>query len=168
MERGPYAMSVHPREILASVIAGGVLILGARAVHVRARVRLRLVAWRRRRAIAAKLRASLGATRRGSLRQARRELLAASFRLRGRPAIDRPPGDAKELLLGARALLKRINSAPDVLHLVTAESGYGKSVLGMTLALLREPLRRGALIPLYVDLGAVTSEQPLAELDQLL
>jgi hypothetical protein len=168
MELGPYAMSVHSREILASVIAGGVLILGARAVHVRARVRLRLVAWRRRRAIAAKLRASLGGTRRGSLRQARRELLAASFRLRGRPAIDRPPGDAKELLLGARALLKRINSAPDVLHLVTAESGYGKSVLGMTLALLREPLRRGSLIPLYVDLGAVTSEQPLAELDQLL
>jgi hypothetical protein len=102
------------------------------------------------------------------MRWSRIELLAASFRVRARPALDVPAGEAKEALLGARALLKRVNSAPSVVHLVNAESGDGKTALGMTLALLREPLRRDVLVPLYIDLGAVTTDQPLRELDEVL
>ncbi len=94
--------------------------------------------------------------------------LAESFRLQVHPGVDRGPLEETSPIAGARNLLAQVRSGPDVIYLVNADSGYGKTVLGMTLATLRPRLERHQLVPLYIDLSRATSEAPLSRLEDLL
>ncbi len=97
------------------------------------------------------------------LTRRRVRLLASSFRLR--PTHRFEHGHNDNVVRGAEDFLARISQHGERVYLINGESGYGKSVLGMTLSLL--PPREG-LIPIYVDLTEAEDNDPLGDLRQIL
>jgi hypothetical protein len=75
----------------------------------------------------------------------------------------------REIRGGIRFLRHLEGQGGDTVTLLSAESGYGKSVFGPALTLLPKRItRRDELVPVYIDLGSADPDRPLAELDQVL
>jgi hypothetical protein len=163
-------MTVHLKEIVASLIAAALFALVLRAAHVKPRVRLRRIARRERRAVRRALAEAFDGWSPRLHLFGRRRLgcLANSFRLRVLPPLDRRNLDGSLAIGGAGGLLEHIKSGESIFYLVNAESGYGKTILGMTLATLPARLVRDQFVPFYIDLAEATAEQPLAGLNRLL
>lgn len=140
--------------------------VGSRLVRAWQRTRLwRFVLTQRkllRRLLAARLALSNG---RLSRRQA--HLLASTFRLRR----DSRPGDPRyleETFDAPRFLAYLEAQGQGSIVLINADTGYGKTILAMTLPLLRTPLSPRSLFPAYVDLAEAEEKNPLAGLEELL
>jgi hypothetical protein len=141
--------------------------VGVRAVHIWRRLRLRRLVRAERRRLRVELceRLSEGG---GKISHRQIDLLARSFRLRWKSQLDVPHLLEREIV-DATALLSHIDEgAEGSVTLVNSDSGYGKTILGIALPLLRSPFSRGELFPLYIDLAGADSREPLAELEQLL
>ncbi|MFL5873551.1 MAG: hypothetical protein ACJ75T_08775 [Solirubrobacterales bacterium] len=152
--------------ILASVAAALLVGLLVRGRHLWYRLELRRLARRRRKETRRVLVDHLGLairSRRSQLGQRRREILAGSFRVRLSTRYPRP--DNTQEAHGGKALLRHIARHGGRVHLINAESGFGKTTLGMTLALL--PPCEG-LTPLYIDLAEADRDEPLAEIESIL
>jgi hypothetical protein len=152
--------------VLASVAAAGLvsLVVGGRRVWFRSS--LWRIARRRRRTVRPLLASHLGlpGQNRGSLlSRRRRDLLTDSFRVR--LGTQYPGSNGAEETPSANSLLRHIARHRGRVYLINAESGFGKTALGMTLSLLR-PYE--GLTPLYVDLADADSEDPLAEIEVIL
>ncbi len=150
--------------VLASVAAAafvGLIVGGRRLWH---RLGLRRLARRRQQRVRRLLATHLGLSGRSArLGQRRREILDTSFRVRLSARYPRP-ADSEEAR-GASALLRHIARHGGRVYLINAESGYGKTALGMTLPLL--PACEG-LTPLYIDLADADRDDPLAEIEAIL
>lgn len=104
-------------------------------------------------------------SRRFSQRQA--HLLASTFRL----SRDSRPGDPdflEDTLTAPQFLTHVEEHEPGSIFLVNADTGYGKTILAVTLTLLRSPFSRHSLFPIYIDLAEAEESRPLAELEEVL
>ncbi len=162
----------HLTEVIAGVLAIALAAAFAWVGRLRSGTQLRRLAWRERRSAHQTLTRSfapeLSRSHRRRLGHRLVHSLAESFRLQVHPGPDRGPLEETSPIAGARGLLAHVRSGPGVIYLVNADSGYGKTVLGMTLATLRPRLKRHELVPLYIDLSQATSEAPLSRLKHLL
>ncbi len=152
--------------VLTSVVAALAIGVVVRVIGIWDRLSLWRLARGRRRSVRRRLNAHLGTSRAHPGRPLRRrqiELLGGSFRLRLRSHFE--SWDQSERVLDAKALLKHAAQHGERVYLVNAESGYGKSVLGMTLSCL--PTSDG-LTPLYVDLAGADGDEPLVEIGRIL
>lgn len=153
--------------VLAGVLATTVWWVGVRAVHIWGRLRLRRLVRAERRRSRGELRDRLSGQDR-DLSRHQVDLLARSFRLRRKSEFDAPHLLEREIV-DAAALLDHIEEGVEgSVYLVNSDSGHGKTILGITLPLLRPPFSRSELFPLYINLAGADSTKPLAELDQLL
>lgn len=149
--------------VLASVAAAGLISLAVGGRRVWSRAALRRIAHRHRRAVRPTLASHLGLSGRRALTRRRRDLLASSFRVRA--ATPYLGSDGAEEACDANALLRHIARHRGRVYLINAESGFGKTTLGMTLSLLA-PCE--GMTPLYVDLADTDSDDPLAEVEDIL
>jgi hypothetical protein len=152
--------------VLTSVAAAGLisLLVGGRSVWSRAS--LWRISRRHRRLIRPALSSHLGLPGndgRASLPRRRRDLLASSFRVRLTTQHPNPNNAAE--ICDANALLRHIARHRGRVHLINAESGFGKTALGMTLSLLRP---QEGVTPIYVDLVEADEDDPLAEIEDIL
>src|SRR5690348_9023223 len=101
------------------------------------------------------------------LSRSRLAQLAGSFRIRPGPHYQ---PDAESPACDARQLLGHISRQGKRVYFLNADSGFGKTAVGLALPLLREPKRRRwhRLIPIYIDLSDADSEEPIAEIESLL
>lgn len=162
----------HLTEVIAGVLAIAIAGTFAWVRRLRPGTQLRRLAWRERRSTRQTLTRSfapeLSRSHRRRLGRRLVHSLAESFRLQVRPGLDHRPLEETPPIAGARGLLAHVRSERGVIYLVNADSGYGKTVLGMTLAMLRPRLKRHELVPLYIDLSQATAEAPLSRLEHLL
>jgi hypothetical protein len=141
--------------------------VGLRAAHVWRRLRLRRLVRAERRRARVELRNRL-LDRSRDLSTHQIDLLANSFRLRWKSQHDVPHLLEHEII-DAAAFLNHIEEGVEgTVYLVNSDSGFGKTILGVTLPLLRSPFSRSELFPLYIDLAKADGRKPLVELDQLL
>jgi hypothetical protein len=166
------AIVVHLGEVLASVLAAVVVAGVALARRLKPATELRRLAWRERRGTRRTLTHSfapqLSRAHRRRLSHRLLRSLAESFRLQIRPGIDRIALDSASTIVGARGLLAYVRSERAAIYLVNADSGYGKTVLGMLLAMLHPRLKRHELVTFYIDLSQATVDAPLSRLEHLL
>jgi hypothetical protein len=158
-------MSTWALGVIASVVAALLGAIVVRAHRAFDRLKPRRIARSERREVSRLLAAHLGiptAEESGTLNRAQIELLARSFRLKlSRSYGQAPSGDS----LRADELLEHIGRRSERIYLLNAESGYGKTVLGLTLTLLRS---RQDLVPFFIDLAEADSDRPLRKFESLL
>lgn len=142
--------------------------LGARIIRIRQRLRLRQFAFRQRRDTRRRLRQRLTGGSRRTLGRGQVDLLARSFRVKAGSPLDLPHLASRERLDAPRLLDHIEGQRGDSIYLVNADSGFGKTIFGLVLPLLRSTLSRRELFPCYLDLATADAARPLAKLDELL
>jgi hypothetical protein len=142
--------------------------VGVRVVRIWQRLRLRRLAYGQRRMCRRLLRERLAGGSRRAMSRRHLDLLARSFRVKASSRLDLPHL-AAQARLDASGLIDQVEERRgDSICLVNADSGYGKTIFGLVLPLLRSISSRKEFFPCYVDLASADAKQPLARLDELL
>jgi len=137
-------------------------------VRVWQRLRLRRLVYGQRRTCRRLLRERLASGSRQTMGRRHLDLLARSFRVKASSRLDLPHLAARARL-DAPDLIDHVEERRgDSIYLVNADSGYGKTIFGLVLPLLRSISSRKEFFPCYVDLASADAKQPLARLDELL
>jgi hypothetical protein len=152
---------------LLGVLAGVVVAAAGASIGTARRRWNEAALWRTahrgRRAVRSLLSIELDLDGRNPFGRGRLNRLAESFRARTGTA--HPDSHGAEEVKGAEALLKHLADHRARAYLIKSESGFGKTVLGMTLSLLGT---RAGLTPVYVDFADTNTENPLEKVENLL